>query len=206
MADLVPGRRSLRTAPESATWLERAGNGFTLVSAGLAASPDIDLLFQSHRTVTHSAGAVIVVALISAAVAANAQRPIGRVAAMCAAAYGTHLLLDWLCADNYPPRGLQVLWPFTSEWYIAGWEVFRRTSRNDLLTPAVIRRTCWRSRRSWRFCAGARGAVANTCKALAGLATELAAATMRRNKGHGRYLDRDALVQDIQDREATSRR
>ncbi len=53
---------------------------------------------------------------------------------MCAAAYGSHLLLDWLGADYYPPRGLQLLWPLNHEWYISGLDVFRQTARLRIFT------------------------------------------------------------------------
>ena len=132
--DLVPGDRAWRTAPESAPWYLRAGDGLTLLCAGLGAAPDLDLAFVAHRTVTHSLGAVAVVALLAAAFAATSRRPIVRVASMCAAAYGSHLLLDWLGADYYPPRGLQLLWPLNHEWYISGLDVFRQTARLRIFT------------------------------------------------------------------------
>jgi membrane-bound metal-dependent hydrolase YbcI (DUF457 family) len=139
-ADLIPGNRSWRTAAESASWFRRAGNGLTLTCVGLGAAADLDHLFVAHRTLTHSVGAVAFVGLFAAAVAANAHRPIARIALMCAAAYGTHLLLDWLGVDMYPPRGLQLLWPFSGEWYISGLDVFRQTARQELLTPPIIRK------------------------------------------------------------------
>src|SRR6185436_8822550 len=95
-AALVPGDRTWRTAPASASLFRRAGNGLTLLCAGLGAAADLDHLFVAHRTITHSVGAVIFVGLFAAALAANAQRPIARIALMCATAYSTHLLLDWL--------------------------------------------------------------------------------------------------------------
>jgi len=58
---------------------------------------------------------------------------------MCAAAYATHLLLDWLGVDNYPPRGIQALWPFSDAWFISDLDVFRQTARRQLATAAVIR-------------------------------------------------------------------
>jgi hypothetical protein len=61
------------------------------------------------------------------------------VALMCAAAYATHLLLDWLGVDNYPPRGLQALWPFSDAWFISNLDLFRQTARRQLATAAVIR-------------------------------------------------------------------
>jgi len=137
-ADLVPGRRTWRSAPPTASWSSRAGNGLTAACALIGAVPDLDLVFHIHRTVTHSAGAVIFVGLCAAVLAANAERPIARVALMCAGAYATHLLLDWLAADSSSPYGIQVLWPFSDGWYISGWNVFRQTARRRFLTPSVI--------------------------------------------------------------------
>jgi membrane-bound metal-dependent hydrolase YbcI (DUF457 family) len=128
-ADLVPGDRAWRTAPATGTWYQRAGGGLTLLCASLGAAPDLDLAFTAHRTATHSLSAAMAVAVVAAAIAAGTGRSIARVTVMCAAAYGSHLLLDWLGADFYPPRGLQLLWPFTHEWYISGLDLFRQTAR-----------------------------------------------------------------------------
>ena len=137
-ADLVPGRRAWRSAPPTASWYSRAGNGLTAACALIGAVPDLDLVFHIHRTFTHSAGAVIFVGLFAAALAANAERPIARVALMCAGAYATHLLLDWLAADTSSPYGIQVMWPFSDGWYISGWNVFRQTARRHVLTASVV--------------------------------------------------------------------
>jgi membrane-bound metal-dependent hydrolase YbcI (DUF457 family) len=136
--DLVPGDRAWRTAPQSAPFHRKAGNGLTLLCAGLGALPDLDLAFASHRTATHSIGAVVLVALVAAALAAIVRRPIARVALMCAAAYGSHLLLDWLGADYYPPRGIQLMWPTSDTWYISGLDVFRQTARLRVFTRGPI--------------------------------------------------------------------
>src|SRR5688500_6057498 len=96
-ADLIPGTRSWRTAPSSASWYERAGAGLTLTCAALAAAPDLDLfLGRFHRTGTHSIASVAVVALIAGWIAARARLSVARVVIMCAAAWATHLLVDWL--------------------------------------------------------------------------------------------------------------
>ena len=138
--DLIPGDRAWRTAPVGAPWHQRAGDGLTLLCAGLAAAPDLDFAFVEHRTVTHSIGAVVFVGLFAAALAANARRPIARVALMCAAAYGSHLLLDWVGTDRYPPLGIQLMWPLNREWYLSGLNVFRQTARLRLFThgPMMI--------------------------------------------------------------------
>jgi membrane-bound metal-dependent hydrolase YbcI (DUF457 family) len=132
-ADLVPGNRAWRR-PSAGTWYQRAGGGLTVIYAGLGAAPDLDLAFTAHRTATHSVGAAVVVAVVAAAIAAGAGRPIARVTLMCAAAYGSHLLLDWLGADFYPPRGIQLMWPFNHEWYISGLDLFRQTARLRIFT------------------------------------------------------------------------
>jgi membrane-bound metal-dependent hydrolase YbcI (DUF457 family) len=132
-ADLVPGNRAWRR-PRAGTWYQRAGGGLTVICAALGAAPDLDLAFTVHRTATHSVGAVMVVAVVAAALAAGAGRPVARVTSMCAAAYASHLLLDWLGADFYPPRGIQLMWPFNDEWYISGIDLFRQTARLRILT------------------------------------------------------------------------
>jgi len=137
-ADLVPGDRAWRTAPAAASWYRRAGDGLTVACAALGALPDADLLFHAHRTYTHSVGAVIFVGVFAAAMAANAKRPIARVALMCAAAYGTHLLLDYFAVDRVPPRGIQALWPFSHAWYISGWDLFRGTERRHFFSLATF--------------------------------------------------------------------
>jgi membrane-bound metal-dependent hydrolase YbcI (DUF457 family) len=137
--DLVPGDRAWRTASADASWAARAGDGLTLACAILAAAPDLDLLFATHRTFTHGIGMVIFVGLLTAALAANGGRPIVRVASMCAAAYASHLLLDWLGADTSAPRGLQIFWPFDHGWYMSDLNVFRQTTRRDLWSAASMR-------------------------------------------------------------------
>jgi len=147
-ADLVDGGRS---SPR-------------LVAAcgGLAMLPDADLLIPStHRMATHSIAAAVVVFIIAAAVTGQVTRATRRcqtlqrgnagvrhlhgatqgwrTAILCALAYGSHLLLDWLGADFFPPRGIQLLWPVSDRWMISGWDIFRQTARRQFLTAPIIR-------------------------------------------------------------------
>jgi membrane-bound metal-dependent hydrolase YbcI (DUF457 family) len=138
-ADLVPGNRAWRTAPPQASWYRRAGDGLTLVCVALAVAPDLDLLLRSHRSYTHSIGAVVLSGLVAAIVAARCRRPVARIALMCAAAYATHLVLDWMSVDLLPPYGLRALWPFSDAWLISGWDLFRQTERHDFFSAASIR-------------------------------------------------------------------
>jgi membrane-bound metal-dependent hydrolase YbcI (DUF457 family) len=137
-ADLVPGDRRGRTGPATSSWYVRAGDGLTLICVALATLPDADLLFDNHRTFTHSVAAVILVGLLAAAGAAIANRPIARVALMCAGAYGTHVIMDWMAVDLSAPAGLQLLWPFSGRWYLSGWDLFPRTERGNFWSAHSI--------------------------------------------------------------------
>jgi hypothetical protein len=58
---------------------------------------------------------------------------------MCAFAYATHLLLDWLGADALPPYGIQALWPFDDGWYISNLDIFQHTARQFFFSAPSIR-------------------------------------------------------------------
>jgi membrane-bound metal-dependent hydrolase YbcI (DUF457 family) len=114
-----------------------------IVGCAVAAlSPDLDLLIpQAHRTVTHSIGAVAVVIIFAIVVTGRvtSHRTVdagGRQRAVLAivAAFASHLFLDWLAADPTAPRGLQLLWPINSRWYISGLDLFRGTARRNVFT------------------------------------------------------------------------
>jgi membrane-bound metal-dependent hydrolase YbcI (DUF457 family) len=140
--DLVPGCRAWRTASPTASFYDRAGGLVTVACASLAAVPDADLLFGIHRTGTHSLSAALVVTIVAAAVTGwvtAGRAPVRRVALMCGAAYASHLLLDWLAMDPFAPSGIQLLWPFSREWFISGWDLFPQTERYRVLSAAAFR-------------------------------------------------------------------
>jgi inner membrane protein len=92
----------------------------------IGAAPDLDLLFGTHSTYTHSLGAVAVTALAALAWT-RCRHP--RLALACAAAVASHILLDWLGSDTTPPIGIMALWPFTREFYQSPCFVFMAISR-----------------------------------------------------------------------------
>jgi membrane-bound metal-dependent hydrolase YbcI (DUF457 family) len=139
VADCIPGRRNGPHAAENASAWGRAGCGLLLTGAALAAAPDLDLLFAGHRTVTHSVGAVALVGATAAFVALRLRWPVIRVALTCAAAYASHLLLDWMGADETVPYGLQALWPLSDRWFISGLSLFRQTERRRIFTAAIMK-------------------------------------------------------------------
>jgi LexA-binding, inner membrane-associated putative hydrolase len=111
------GRRKAEQ-PLAKTW--------AIVFAGLGMLPDVDLILGSHSTYTHSVGAVLLVAAVSA-IFVRRDRLVAAIA--CGAAYASHLLLDWLGHDTTPPIGIMALWPFTSSFYEADLHVFMAVSR-----------------------------------------------------------------------------
>ena len=97
------------------------------------------LYFPIHRTITHSIVAPVAVAAIGAVVLRRARHEaVWPTALVCAVAYASHLLLDWLGGDTKIPRGIQLLWPFSAEWYISNWEVFRPTHLGSFFTAPII--------------------------------------------------------------------
>ena len=110
----------------------------TLACATIAAAPDADLAFGVHRTFTHSLTATALVAIVAAAVAARLRAPVVAVALTCAAAHASHLFLDWLSADNFPPYGLQLFWPFSDRWYISGLDFFLGTRHQRFFTTQAL--------------------------------------------------------------------
>jgi membrane-bound metal-dependent hydrolase YbcI (DUF457 family) len=109
----------------------RALTPFVLWCAVVAALPDVDLLVpQFHRTATHSLTATLLILIITLAVTGKVTgAPAWRLAFALAGAHATHLLLDWLGADPSPPRGFELLWPFSGRFFISGLDLFPGTER-----------------------------------------------------------------------------
>ena len=109
---------------------------FLLAAVAAAVAPDLDILFGSHRTYTHSVGAAATVGLVSwLFLRRRANAP---AAAAITAAYGSHLLLDWLGKDTSRPPGLTALWPFSSTYFMSGCDLFGEVSRRYWLLDEFI--------------------------------------------------------------------
>jgi hypothetical protein len=95
----------------------------------VAMLPDIDILVGSHRTLSHSVGAALMAGLAAWIVLRGRTPFASRAAVTIAAAYGSHVLLDWLGKDSSTPPGLMALWPFSSAFCISGVDLFAEVSR-----------------------------------------------------------------------------
>ena len=97
--------------------------------------PDADFLVGLHSTYTHSIGATLVAGLATAAWVPRHRAIFGFTAA---AAYGTHVLLDWLGRDPVFPFGIMALWPpVSSDFYLSGQRWFLSVCREYWLG------SCW---------------------------------------------------------------
>ena len=59
-------------------------------------------------------------------------------AAAIAAAWASHLLLDWLGSDTSPPIGIMALWPFSREHYQSSFYLFDAISRRYWLPEQFV--------------------------------------------------------------------
>jgi len=168
----------------------RSPLGLIATCALLGAAADLDLLLpRYHRSFSHSLTAVAFIFIVAAAVTGKVthlrstryrgQAPrhhIGRwrIALVCACAYATHLLLDWLGADALPPYGLQVFWPFAKQFFISGLNVFAETERRNPFSGPTIVQNLWAAAQEMAILAPIAGALwLVRVKALARLPAEM---------------------------------
>lgn len=137
LAEKTPSA-SAESHPPSSSGI--AATPLVLACALMAALPDADLLiFDWHRTATHSITATALVFIVTAVVTGKVTgRPAWRWAAALAAAHATHLLLDWLAIDPRPPSGIQLFWPFSREFYISRLDIFPGTERRIFRQGALL--------------------------------------------------------------------
>ena len=108
--------RNTRLPALASAWCRALTDRRVVAFGVLGMLPDVDFLFGIHSAQTHSVGATAVVALFVAVVW---PRMGPRLALAAAAAYGTHVLLDWLGSDTTAPLGVMALWPFSSQFYLS---------------------------------------------------------------------------------------
>lgn len=140
IAHAAAGYLVLRTACRGSTCRASLGDDQPAVAWRLIALfmfignlPDFDFLIGFvagrpglvHRGVSHTIGAAVAFGVFAGGVARSRWRaPFLPAALAFAAAYGSHLLLDWLTVDSRPPEGGQFLWPFSDAYYIAPIRIF----------------------------------------------------------------------------------
>jgi membrane-bound metal-dependent hydrolase YbcI (DUF457 family) len=125
----------------------RADWKLATLCAALAALPDIDLVYMPlHRRMTHSIPMALIVTIVAVAVTGWVSRRAGHrrspvsswTGLACGLAWSSHVLLDWLGADASVPYGIQMLWPFSDEWFYSGWDLFPGTERRQPLSARAM--------------------------------------------------------------------
>ena len=106
-------------------------------AALIAVVPDLDLLAGSHRTYSHSLGAVAIVFVVCWLALRLRDSSLAAATALTAA-YASHIALDWLSKDTSHPAGLTALWPFTATYYQSGLNLFGEISRRYWLPEEFI--------------------------------------------------------------------
>src|SRR5258708_7331030 len=139
LADLAIGLALESPRPADAPTTTRRLSNFAVCGAVFAALPDADLLYAPiHRGVSHSIGATALLMIIAAAVTGWVTgRVQWRWVLLVGAAHASHILMDWMGTDRYPPPGLEALWPFSRTFYISGWDIFPPTERRVYLPGAM---------------------------------------------------------------------
>ena len=139
LAGLTVGWLSAPAPTAGTRRLADAFSPFVLWCALVAAIPDADLFIPYfHRTASHSITATAFILIIAVAMTGKVTaRAAWQFALVLAAAHGTHLLLDWLSTDHYPPEGIQLFWPFSDRFYISGLDLFPPVERR-LLRPEAL--------------------------------------------------------------------
>jgi membrane-bound metal-dependent hydrolase YbcI (DUF457 family) len=92
--------------------------------AAIGVMPDLDLLINRHSAETHSIGAAVFVATLSAIVNLPVARTRGRIWLAVFLAWMTHPLLDAFTDDSSIPVGIMFWWPFSSAHIHSGIVVF----------------------------------------------------------------------------------
>jgi membrane-bound metal-dependent hydrolase YbcI (DUF457 family) len=139
LAGLTIGLAIDPSAAPAKRWWAPGLPDLALAAACIAVIPDLDLVYPPwHRSVTHSLGATVLIMIIAAAVTGKVT---GRIAWRwvwaLGAAHASHILLDWLGTDRFPPIGIEALWPFSHRPVLSGWNIFPPVERR-LQNPAAL--------------------------------------------------------------------
>lgn len=99
----------------------------TALCVGMALLPDVDMLpgliqgagILTHGSAVHSLFAGVIASLAVALLYRSKSLARWQIFLMCFFAYSSHLALDYLARDSFPPYGIVVWWPFNSESFLA---------------------------------------------------------------------------------------
>jgi hypothetical protein len=100
------------------------------ILATLGMAPDLDLLIGRHSQETHSIGAALIVATIAAWRRWPIAHTPARIWLAAFVAWFSHPLFDASSFDLGPPIGVMLFWPFSTEYWHTGLNVFGAIERH----------------------------------------------------------------------------
>ena len=123
----------------AARWPQK--DWFLLTAVAISAVlPDLDFaiqLFASrsyHRYFSHSLSFSVLFMVAAYLILKWLGRTSpGRDAALTGAGYASHILLDLISNDTYPPFGVQLFWPFSDAFVISQIQIFPEIWRGNLV-------------------------------------------------------------------------
>jgi membrane-bound metal-dependent hydrolase YbcI (DUF457 family) len=113
------------------------GHALPVLAAAAACAPDLDLVLhlfagpEHHRGPSHSIGLSLGCGvLVGLAARLRGSWPAAaRVGGLAAAAWFSHVALDWLGSDSRLPLGVMALWPLRDSYHAAPFPVFMDVGR-----------------------------------------------------------------------------
>lgn len=105
-----------------------------------ANAPDLDFIpglmvgniNKYHHGISHSIGMAIIFALLSGGVAWLMKKPYKQVFVIALIMYSSHLLADYFTIDRVEPHGMQLLWPFSREYFLAPVQLFHPVEHGNI--------------------------------------------------------------------------
>jgi inner membrane protein len=92
-----------------------------------------------HHGISHSLGAALLTTALAVLWGRRRNSRPWASALLVFALYLSHLLIDWMCVDTYPPIGIPLLWPLTDRFFQSPTSIFLDIQRIGALTWPVIR-------------------------------------------------------------------
>jgi membrane-bound metal-dependent hydrolase YbcI (DUF457 family) len=100
------------------------------ILSALGTAPDLDLLIGRHSQETHSIGAALIIATIAAWRCWPLAPTPARTWIVALVAWFSHPLFDAMSFDLGPPIGVMLFWPFSTEHWHTGLNVFGAIERH----------------------------------------------------------------------------
>jgi inner membrane protein len=127
--------------------------GYYILIANLADIDYVPGLFSGqpnayHHYASHSITAALIFGLAISGALGKRHREFLRFFVVVTFAYGSHVALDYVTMDTSRPYGMQMLWPFSDNFYLSPWLVFQDIKKASTSGAFVESLFVWHNLRS----------------------------------------------------------